>query len=219
MKAKRYDIIKTELTEIKDRFGDARRSEIQYLADEMRIEDLIEEEDVVITISHQGYIKRTAANEFRQQNRGGRGAIGGRTKQEDWIEHLFVASTHHTMLYFTEKGRCYWLKVYQLPEGDKTSKGRAIQNLIQLPQDDKVRAIIDVKNLEDEDFVKNNYIVLCTRKGIIKKTLLEDFSRAACNRCHAITIVEGDQLLEARMTDGNSEIMMAVKKRKSDPVP
>ncbi|MBX2922238.1 MAG: DNA gyrase subunit A [Chitinophagaceae bacterium] len=208
---KRYDVIKAELTEIKDRFGDERRSEIQYLADEMRIEDLIEEEDVVITISHQGYIKRTSANEYRQQNRGGRGAIGGRTKEEDWIEHLFVASTHHTMLFFTEKGRCYWLKVYQLPEGDKNSKGRAIQNLVQLPQDDKVRAIIDVKNLEDEAFVKNNYIVLCTRKGIIKKTLLEDFSRPRATGVNAITIVEGDQLLEARMTDGNSEIMMAVK--------
>ncbi|MGN6491618.1 MAG: DNA gyrase subunit A [Agriterribacter sp.] len=208
---KRFEVIKAELTEIKDRFGDERRSEIQYLADEMRIEDLIEEEDVVITISHQGYIKRTSATEYRQQNRGGRGAIGGRTKEEDWIEHLFVASTHHTMLYFTEKGRCYWLKVYQLPEGDKNSKGRAIQNLIQLPQDDKVRAIIDVKNLEDEAFVKNNYIVLCTRKGIIKKTLLEEFSRPRATGVNAITIVEGDQLLEARMTDGNSEIMMAVK--------
>lgn len=208
---KRYDLIKTELLEIKDKFGDARKSEIQYLADEMRVEDLIEEEDVVITISHQGYIKRTSASEYRQQNRGGRGAIGGRTKQEDWIEHLFVASTHHTMLYFTEKGRCFWLKVYQLPEGDKTSKGRAIQNLIQLPQDDKVRAIIDVKNLEDEAFVKNHYIVLCTKKGIIKKTLLEEFSRPRATGVNAITIVEGDELLEARMTDGNSEIMMAVK--------
>ncbi|MBX3257893.1 MAG: DNA gyrase subunit A [Chitinophagaceae bacterium] len=208
---KRYDIIKAELTEIKDRFGDERRSEIQYLADEMRIEDLIEEEDVVITISHQGYIKRTSASEYRQQNRGGRGAIGGRTKEEDWIEHLFVASTHHTLLYFTEKGRCYWLKVYQLPEGDKNSKGRAIQNLIQLPPDDKVRTIVDVKNLDDGDFVKNNYIVLCTRKGIIKKTLLEDFSRPRATGVNAITIVEGDQLLDARLTDGNSEIMMAVK--------
>ncbi|MCC6288209.1 MAG: DNA gyrase subunit A [Chitinophagaceae bacterium] len=208
---KRYDVIKKELTEIKDKFGDERKSEIQYLADEMRIEDLIEEEDVVITISHQGYIKRTSASEYRQQNRGGRGAIGGKTKQEDWIEHLFVASTHHTMLYFTEKGRCYWLKVYQLPEGDKTSKGRAIQNLIQLPQDDKVRAIIDVKNLDDEEFVKQHYIVLCTKKGIIKKTLLEDFSRPRATGVNAITIVEGDELLEAKMTDGNSEIMMAVK--------
>ena len=209
--SKRYGVIKTELTEIKDKFGDDRKSEIQYLADEMRIEDLIEEEDVVITISHQGYIKRTSATEYRQQNRGGRGAIGGKTKQEDWIEHLFVASTHHTMLYFTEKGRCYWLKVYQLPEGDKTSKGRAIQNLIQLPQDDKVRAIIDVKNLDDEDFVKNHYIVLCTKKGIIKKTVLEDFSRPRATGVNAITIVEGDELLEAKMTDGESEIMMAVK--------
>ncbi|MFT3946284.1 MAG: DNA gyrase subunit A [Agriterribacter sp.] len=208
---KRYEVIKTELTEIKDKFGDERKSEIQYLADEMRIEDLIEEEDVVITISHQGYIKRTSASEYRQQNRGGRGAIGGKTKQEDWIEHLFVASTHHTMLYFTEKGRCYWLKVYQLPEGDKTSKGRAIQNLIQLPQDDKVRAIIDIKNLDDEEFIKQHYIVLCTKKGIIKKTLLEDFSRPRATGVNAITIVEGDELLEAKMTDGNSEIMMAVK--------
>lgn len=208
---KRYDIIKTELSEIKDKFGDKRKSEIQYLADEMRIEDLIEEEEVVITISHQGYIKRTSASEYRQQNRGGRGAIGGKTKQEDWIEHLFVASTHHTMLYFTEKGRCYWLKVYQLPEGDKTSKGRAIQNLIQLPQDDKIRAIIDVKDLSDEAFIKNNYIVLCTKKGIIKKTLLEDFSRPRATGVNAITIVEGDELLEAKMTNGESEIMMAVK--------
>ncbi len=208
---KRYELIKTELTEIKDKYGDARKTEIQYLADEMRVEDLIEEEDVVITISHEGYIKRTSATEYRQQNRGGRGAIGGKTKEEDWIEHLFVASTHHTMLFFTEKGRCYWLKVYQLPEGDKTSKGRAIQNLIQLPQDDKVRAIIDVKNLDDEAFVKNHYIVLCTRKGIIKKTVLEDFSRPRATGVNAITIVEGDELLEAKMTDGESEIMMAVK--------
>jgi DNA gyrase subunit A len=207
----RYDLIKKELLEIKDKFGDARKTEIQYLADEIRLEDLIEEEDVVITISHQGYIKRTSATEYRQQNRGGRGAIGGRTKQEDWIEHLFVASTHHTMLYFTEKGRCFWLKVYQLPEGDKTSKGRAIQNLIQLPPDDKVRAIIAVKNLEDEAFIKSHYIVLCTRKGTIKKTLLEDFSRPRATGVNAITIVEGDELLEAKMTDGNSEIMMAVK--------
>lgn len=207
----RYELIKKELLEIKDKFGDARKTEIQYLADEMRLEDLIEEEDVVITISHQGYIKRTSATEYRQQNRGGRGAIGGRTKQEDWIEHLFVTSTHHTMLYFTEKGRCFWLKVYQLPEGDKTSKGRAIQNLIQLPPDDKVRAVIDVKNLDDEEFIKSHYIVLCTRKGTIKKTLLEDFSRPRATGVNAITIVEGDELLEAKMTDGNSEIMMAVK--------
>ncbi len=207
----RYELIKKELTEIKERYGDARKSEIQYLADEMRMEDLIEEEDVVITISHQGYIKRTPAAEYRQQNRGGRGAKGGRTKEEDWIDHLFVASTHHTMLYFTEKGRCFWLKVYQIPDGDKTSKGRAIQNLIQIPPDDKIRAIIAVKNLEDEEFVKSHYIVLCTRKGTIKKTILQDFSRPRATGVNAITIVEGDQLLEAKMTDGNCDIMMAVK--------
>jgi DNA gyrase subunit A len=207
----RFQIIKDELYEVKQKFGDIRRSEIQYLADEMRIEDLIEEEDVVITISHHGYIKRTSATEYRQQKRGGRGAIGSRTREEDYVEHLFVASTHHTMLFFTEKGRCYWLKVYQIPEGDKTSKGRAIQNLIQISQDDKVRAIIDIANLADENFVNSHYIVLCTKKGVIKKTSLEDFSRPRATGVNAITIVEGDELLEARLTNGNSEIMMAVK--------
>lgn len=207
----RYDLIKTELLEVKAKFGDERKSEIQYLADEMRIEDLIEKEDVVITISHLGYIKRTSATEYRQQRRGGRGAIGSKTRQEDYVEHLFVASTHNTLLFFTEKGRCYWLKVYEIPEGEKAGKGRAIQNLIQIPSDDKVRAIIDVKNIDDKEFVQNNYIVLCTRKGIIKKTLLEDFSRPRQTGVNAITIVEGDQLLEARMTDGNSEILMAIK--------
>jgi DNA gyrase subunit A len=207
----RFELIKTELLEIKDKFGDERRTEITYLDNEVRIEDLIKEEDVVITISHHGYIKRTSANEYRQQRRGGRGAIGSKTREEDYVEHLFVASTHHTLLFFTEKGRVYWLKSYEIPEGDKTSKGRAIQNLMQLPPDDKVRAIIDVANIEDEEFVKNHYIVLCTRKGIIKKTLLEDFSRRRATGVNAITILEGDELLEAKMTDGNSEIMMAVK--------
>ncbi|MBP6687512.1 MAG: DNA gyrase subunit A, partial [Lacibacter sp.] len=207
----RFELIKTELIEIKDKFGDERRTEITYLDNEVRIEDLIKEEDVVITISHHGYIKRTSANEYRQQRRGGRGAIGSKTREEDYVEHLFVASTHHTLLFFTEKGRVYWLKSYEIPEGDKTSKGRAIQNLMQLPPDDKVRAIIDVADIEDEEFVKNHYIVLCTRKGIIKKTLLEDFSRRRATGVNAITILEGDQLLEAKMTDGNSEIMMAVK--------
>nr|WP_294905667.1 DNA gyrase subunit A [uncultured Lacibacter sp.] len=207
----RFDLIKTELQEVKDKFGDERKTEITYLDNEVRIEDLIKEEDVVITISHHGYVKRTSATEYRQQKRGGRGAIGSKTREEDYVEHLFVASTHHTLLFFTEKGRCYWLKSYEIPEGDKTSKGRAIQNLMQLPPDDKVRAIIDVANLDDEEFVKNHYIVLCTRKGIIKKTLLEDFSRRRATGVNAITIVEGDQLLEAKMTDGNSEIMMAVK--------
>ena len=207
----RYDLIKTELLEVKAKFGDERKSEIQYLADEMRIEDLIEDEDVVITISHLGYIKRTSATEYRQQKRGGRGAIGSKTREEDYVEHLFVASTHDTMLFFTEKGRCFWMRVYEIPEGEKQGKGRAIQNLIQLPGDDKVKAIINVKKLDDKDFVQNHYIVLCTKRGIIKKTSLEDFSRPRANGVNAINIVEGDELLEARLTDGNSEIMMAVK--------
>ncbi|GAA4305679.1 DNA gyrase subunit A [Compostibacter hankyongensis] len=207
----RMQIIKDELLDVKKKFGDERRTEIQYLASEMRIEDIIAEEDVVITISHLGYIKRTAADDYRQQKRGGRGAIGGRTREEDYIEHLFVASTHHTLLFFTEKGRCFWLKVYEIPEGEKQSKGRAIQNMVNLPPDDKIRAIIDVRNLADKDFVTSHYIVLCTREGIIKKTLLEEFSRPRQNGVNAITINEGDQLIEARLTDGSSHIMMAVK--------
>jgi DNA gyrase subunit A len=208
---KRYEVIKTELAEVKERFGDERRTEITYLDNEVRIEDLIKEEDVVITVSHLGYIKRTPADEYRAQKRGGRGSIGGKTRQEDYIEHLFVASTHHTLMFFTEKGRCYWLKVYEIPDGDKQGKGRAIQNLMQLPQDDKIRAIIDVKNLQDEEFVNNHFIMLCTKQGIIKKTALADFSRPRANGVNAITIVEGDQLLNARMTDGSSQIMLAVK--------
>jgi DNA gyrase subunit A len=208
---KRFELIKTELLEVKERFGDKRKTEITYLDNEVRMEDLIKMEDVVITVSHLGYIKRTSADEYRQQKRGGRGSIGGKTRNEDYIEHLFVASTHHTLLFFTEKGRCYWLKVYEIPEGEKQSKGRAIQNLMQLPQDDKIRAIIDVKNLQDEAFVNNHFIVLCTKQGIIKKTDLQDFSRPRATGVNAITINEGDQLLNAKLTDGNSEIMMAVK--------
>lgn len=207
----RYDVIKGELLEVKEKFGDARKTEITYLDDEVSIKDLIKEEDVVITISHLGYIKRTSASEYRQQRRGGRGAIGGRTREEDYIEHLFVASTHHTMMFFTEKGRCYWLNIYQIPEGEKNSKGRAIQNMIQIPPDDKVRAIIDVKDFEDKDFVNNHNIVLCTKKGIIKKTALEDFSRPRQTGVNAITINPGDELIEAKLTDGNCEIIMAVK--------
>jgi len=208
---KRFEVIRKELQEVKEKFGDERRTEITYLDDEVSIKDLIREEDVVITISHLGYIKRTSATEYRQQRRGGRGAIGGKTRDEDYIEHLFVASTHHTMLFFTEKGRCYWLNVYAIPEGEKNSKGRAIQNLIQIPPDDKVRAILDVKDLKDEAFVNTHHIVLCTKQGVIKKTSLEDFSRPRQTGVNAITIVEGDHLLEARLTDGNSEILMAVR--------
>jgi DNA gyrase subunit A len=207
----RYGIIKDELAEVKAKFGDERRSEIVYVGDELNMLDLIEEEDVVVTISHLGYIKRTSSDEYRQQKRGGRGARGSSTREEDFIEHVFVASTHHTLLFFTEKGRCFWLKVYEIPEGDKTSKGRAIQNMIQIPPDDKVRAIIDVQNLDDKEYVQSHYIVLCTKKGIIKKTDLEDFSRPRQTGINAITILEGDQLLEAKLTDGNSEIIMAVK--------
>ena len=207
----RYDLIKSELIEVKDKFGDERRTEITFLDNEVRMEDLIKEEDVVITVSHLGYVKRTSADEYRAQKRGGRGSIGGKTREEDYIEHLFVASTHHTLLFFTEKGRCYWLKVYEIPEGEKQSKGRAIQNLMQLPTDDKIRAIIDVKNLQDEEFVNNHFIVLCTKQGIIKKTELADFSRPRATGVNAITIVEGDQLLDAKMTDGKSEVMLAVK--------
>jgi len=207
----RFDVIKKELLEIKEKFGDERKTEITYLDDEVKIKDLIKEEDVVITISHLGYIKRTPADEYRSQRRGGRGAMGGKTRDEDYIEHLFVASTHHTMLFFTEKGRVYWLNVYEIPDGEKTGKGRAIQNLMQLPPDDKVRAIIDVRDLKDEEFVKAHNIVLCTKKGVIKKTELQDFSRPRQTGVNAINIVEGDELLEAKMTDGKSEIMMAVK--------
>jgi DNA gyrase subunit A len=207
----RYELIKKELLEVKERFGDERKTEITYLDDEVRIKDLIKEEDVVITISHLGYIKRTSATEYRAQRRGGRGVIGGKTREEDFIEHLFVASTHHTMLFFTQKGRCYWLNVYEIPEGEKTGKGRAIQNLIQLPPDDKVHAIVDVKDLKDEAFVQSHNIVLCTKQGTIKKTALEDFSRVRQTGVNAINIIEGDQLLEAKLTDGSSEIMLAVK--------
>ncbi len=207
----RYDIIKTELLEVQKKYGDERRSEIQYASGEMRIEDMIADEDVVITISHLGYIKRTSVADYRAQRRGGRGAMGGKTRDEDFIEHLFIASTHHTLLFFTEKGRCYWLKVYEIPETERNARGRAIQNLMQIPTDDKIRAVLDVPDLSDEAFVEEHNIVLCTKKGIIKKTKLKDFSRPRQTGVNAITIVEGDQLLDAALTDGNSFIMMAVK--------
>lgn len=207
----RFDIIKEEILEIKEKFGDERKTEIVYLANEISMEDLIEEEDVVVTISHLGYIKRTSATEYRQQRRGGRGARGSKTREEDYIEQLFIASTHHTLLFFTEKGKCFWLKVYEITEGDKQSKGRAIQNLIQIPADDKVRTIITIKNLQDEEYINDHYIVLCTRKGIIKKTRVADFSRPRQNGINAITINEGDQLLDACLTDGSQHIMMAIK--------
>jgi DNA gyrase subunit A len=207
---RRFQIIKDELAEVKKKFGDERKSEIDYGASEMDMLDMIADEDVVITISHLGYIKRTSQAEYRAQRRGGRGARGGKTREEDFIEHLFIASTHHTLLIFTEKGRCFWLRVYKIPETDKNAKGRAIQNLIQLPPDDKIRTILNVPDLEKEEYTSKHFIVLCTKEGIIKKTSLEDFSRPRSNGVNAITIREDDQLLEARLTDGNSYIMMAV---------
>ena len=207
----RYQIIKDELLDVQKKFGDERKSEIHYMADEMSIEDLIEKEDVVITISHLGYIKRTSNDEYRSQRRGGRGAMGGKTRDADYIEHLFVASTHHTLMFFTEKGRCFWLKVYEIPEADKNGKGRAIQNMIQIPADDKIRTVIDVPKLEDEEFINSHFVVLCTKKGIIKKTKLADFSRPRANGIIAITIEEGDQLLDVSLTQEDYYIMMAVK--------
>jgi DNA gyrase subunit A len=204
-------IIKDELLEIKEKYGDKRRTEIIPNAEEFNPEDFYADEEMVITISHMGYIKRTPLTEFRRQNRGGTGTRGGTTRDEDFIEHLYIATMHNTMLFFTSKGKCYWLKVYDIPEGSRTSKGRAMQNLINIEPGDNVRAYINVINLNDEEYINNNYIVLCTKKGIIKKTSLEAYSRPRANGVNAITVREGDELLEARMTNGKHEIMLAVK--------
>lgn len=204
-------IIKDELIEIKEKYGDTRRTEIVPNVEEFNPEDFYADDEMVITISHMGYIKRTPLTEFRRQNRGGTGAKGGATREEDFIEHLYIATMHNTMLFFTSGGKCYWLKVYSIPEGSRTSKGRAIQNVINIEPGDTVRAFINVKNLNDEDYINNNFIVLCTRKGIIKKTSLEAYSRPRSNGVNAITVREGDELLEARMTNGNHHIMLAVR--------
>jgi DNA gyrase subunit A len=204
-------IIKDELLEIKEKYGDKRRSEIVPNAEEFNPEDFYADEEMVITISHMGYIKRTPLTEFRRQNRGGTGAKGGATRDEDFIEHLYIATMHNTMLFFTRNGKCYWLKVYAIPEGSRTSKGRAMQNLISIEPDDNVRAFINVKNLNDSEYINNNFIVLCTTKGIIKKTSLEAYSRPRMNGVNAITVREGDELLEARMTNGQHHIMLAIK--------
>jgi DNA gyrase subunit A len=204
-------IIKDELTEVKEKFGDRRRTEIIPAAGEFNPEDFYADDEMVITISHMGYIKRTPLTEFRRQNRGGTGAKGSTTRDEDFIEHLYVATMHNTMLFFTRNGKCYWQKVYDLPEGTRTSKGRAIQNLINIEPEDSVRAFINVKTIDDDEYINNNYIVLCTRKGVIKKTSLEAYSRPRANGVNAITVREGDELLEARMTNGKHEIMLAVR--------
>lgn len=207
----RMTIIKDELLAIKERYGDERRTEIVHSADDINIEDIIADEDMVITVSHQGYIKRTPLSEYKIQNRGGVGSRGAGSKDDDFTEHLFVASAHNYLLIFTDFGKVYWKKVYELPEGSKISKGRALQNLISIESGDSVRAVINVKNLNDADYINNNYIVMCTEKGTIKKTSLEAYSRPRTNGINAITINEGDKLLRAKLTNGNNHIVIAVK--------
>ncbi len=207
----RYQIIKEELAEVRDKYGDERRTDIVYAGDDFRVEDMIADENVVITISHMGYMKRTNLAEYRAQNRGGRGSKGTATRDEDFVEHMFIASTHNYILLFSEKGQCYWIRAYEVPEGNKQSKGRAIQNLINIAPDDKIKAFINIKNLNDEEYINNNYIILCTKDGIIKKTSVEAYSRPRANGINAITIREGDVLLEAALTNGKNEIMLATK--------
>ena len=213
--AMQMQIVKDELLEIKEKYGDERRSQIVYASEEFNPEDFYADDDMVITISHMGYIKRTPLAEYRTQNRGGVGAKGSATRDEDFIEHIYVASMHNTMLFFTEKGRCYWLKVYEIPEGTRSSKGRAIQNVIQIEPEDKVRAYINVKRLDDAEYVNNNFIIMCTKDGTIKKTKLEAYSRPRQNGVNAIVIREGDQLIEAKLTSGEAEVMIAAREGKA----
>ncbi|MEG0498350.1 MAG: DNA gyrase subunit A, partial [Alistipes sp.] len=208
-------VVRDELTEIQEKYGDARRSEIVLSADEFNPEDFYADEEVVITISHMGYIKRTPLTEYRTQTRGGVGSKGSATRDEDFIEHLYVTTMHNTMLFFTEKGRCYWLKVYEIPEGSKTSKGRAIQNVIQIEPDDKVKAYINVRRLSDPEYINNNYIIMCTAEGLIKKTRLEAYSRPRANGVNAISFREGDSLIEARLTSGKAQMVLAARSGKS----
>ena len=205
----RREIIKEELLEINEKYGDERLTEITFAEGDISIEDMIPNEEVVVTISHLGYIKRTKVDEYRIQGRGGRGSRGTKTRDADFIEHMFIASTHNYLLLFSERGRCHWIRVYELPETSKTAAGRVIQNLIELPKDDKVKAYIRIKDLKDEEFINNNYIVFCTKKGLIKKTILEAYSRPRINGINALTINEDDQLIEAKLTNGNNEILLA----------
>ncbi len=211
---RRYNIIKEELEYVREKYGDERRSVIEYSANEMRIEDLIPDNEVVVTISHLGYMKRTNLDEYKVQARGGVGSKGSTTRDKDFLEQLFVATNHNYLLVFTEKGKCFWMRVFEIPEGSKTSKGRAIQNLLNIEQDDKIMAYINVQDLKDEDYINNNYIVMCTKKGVIKKTSLEAYSRPRTNGIIAVGIREGDELLEAKLTNGSNEIMMALKSGK-----
>jgi DNA gyrase subunit A len=211
----RMKIIKDELIEIKGKYGDDRLTQIEYSSEEFNPEDFYADEDVAITISNLGYIKRTALTEYKTQNRGGTGAKGGSTRDEDHLEHMYIASMHNTMLFFTEKGKCFWLKVYEIPEGSRLSKGRAIQNLLNLESDDKVKAFVNVDNLIDEEYIKTHNIILCTKNGVVKKTPLSDFSRPRQNGIIAITIREGDSLLQARLTNGNDEVIIAARSGKA----
>ena len=210
----RFQIIKDELHEVKEQYGDERRTDIDYAGGDLSIEDMIPDEQVIITISHAGYVKRTPLAEYRTQSRGGVGHRGASTRDEDFIEYLFTATNHNYMLFFTEKGRCFWLRAYEIPEGGKVSKGRAIQNLINIPKDDKVKAFINAKDLKDEEYINSHFITMCTKGGVIKKTSLEAYSRPRQNGINAISIREGDALLEARLTTGSSEILMAAKNGK-----
>ncbi|RFZ94338.1 DNA gyrase subunit A [Mucilaginibacter conchicola] len=207
----RMGIIKTELTEIQEKYGDERKTKIVHSSAEMQTEDFIEDEDVVITISHEGYIKRTSLTEYRRQGRGGKGSIGSNSRDADFIEHLLIASNHNYMLFFTESGQCFWLRVFEIPEGTRTSKGRAIQNIINIPKEEKIKAYIKLKSLKDREYLENNFIIMCTKKGVIKKTSLEAYSRPRANGINAININEGDSLLEATLTTGSSEIVMALQ--------
>jgi len=207
----RMKIIKDELLEVKDKYGDERRSTIVHSAEDMRMEDFIEDEEIVITISHESYVKRTPLTEYRRQGRGGKGSLGSTTRDEDFTEHIIIASAHNYMLFFTEAGRCFWLRAFEIPEGTRTSRGRAIQNIINIPKEEKIKAYIKVKNLKDAEYLSSNFIIMCTKRGTIKKTSLEAYSRPRANGINAINIADGDQLLEACLTDGNSEIVMALR--------
>jgi DNA gyrase subunit A len=214
-KERRMQIIKDELLVVKDKYGDERRSIIEYAGGDLSIEDMIPNEQVVITISHAGYIKRTSLTEYRTQNRGGVGQKASTTRNEDFLEHLFVGTNHQYMLFFTQKGKCFWMRVYEIPEGSKTSKGRAIQNLINIEQDDKVKAFICTQNLKDEDYINAHYVIMATKMGQVKKTSLEKYSRPRTNGINAITVREGDELLEAKLTTGESQVMLALKSGKA----
>ena len=210
----RLSILIEDFKDVKEKFGDERRTQIEYSSADLSIEDMIPNEKVVITISHLGYIKRTPLSEYRQQNRGGVGHRGASSRDEDFLEHIFIATNHNYMLFFSQNGKCFWLKVYEIPEGSKTAKGRAIQNLINIPSEDKIMAFINVDNLKDENYINSNYILMCTKKGVIKKTSLESYSRPRQNGIKAINIREDDQLLEAKLTNGSMDIMMALKSGK-----